>query len=810
MAVGDAASYAELEREVARLKLALSEAQQRETEAGREVARLNGDLTRALEEQTATADVLQAISRSSFDLQAVLQTLIENACRLCGPAGGIIYRVVDDLARLAATYNMTPESQAQMRNNPFPAGRGHVTARAMLERRTIHIPDAWSDPEYTLTDLIKREGVRSLLSVPMLREGQILGLITVVKSAFKPFTEREIELVETFADQAVIALENTRLLTELHARNSDLQDALKQQTAIADVLRVMSRSVFDLEPVLETLVKNAAELCGAQYGLIYRFDGESFRLAAAHNVPAEAREAVERSRPVPSRGSAVGRAALERRTVQIPDILADPEYAHPIRQLAAVRTMLGVPMLRDGSLIGAFALWKSEVEPFTDRQIELVETITDQAMIAIENTRLFRDLQARIEELQALGEVGQAVSSTLDVEQVLTTVVSRAVQLSGTDGGVIYEYDDATGEFLVRATRNLGDELIEALHATPIRLGEGAVGQAAALREPVEVADAREGEFRVQYGSAHVRDAIERSGMRALLAVPLLREDGILGGLVLQRTTPGAFAREVVALMQTFASQSALAIQNARLFREIEDKSRQLEIVSKHKSEFLANMSHELRTPLNAIIGFSELLQEEAEDTGQERILPDLAKIHTAGTHLLSLINDILDLSKVEAGRMELEPSTFSLRSALENGITLLLERANRHGISLGLEINPGLDAVEADERKVKQVVFNLLSNAVKFTPDGGRVELSAQFAGEDIQIAVRDTCIGIASDDLEHVFEEFRQVGTGAARHEGTGLGLPLAKRFVELHGGRMWVESEPGVGSTFAFTLPRPAARP
>jgi signal transduction histidine kinase len=506
----------------------------------------------------------------------------------------------------------------------------------------------------------------------------------------------------------------------------------------------------------------------------------------------------------------VGRAALERRTVQIPDILADPEYAHPIRQLAAVRTMLGVPMLRDGSLIGAFALWKSEVEPFTDRQIELVETITDQAMIAIENTRLFRDLQARIEELQALGEVGQAVSSTLDVEQVLTTVVSRAVQLSGTDGGVIYEYDDATGEFLVRATRNLGDELIEALHATPIRLGEGAVGQAAALREPVEVADAREGEFRVQYGSAHVREAIERSGMRALLAVPLLREDGILGGLVLQRTTPGAFAREVVALMQTFASQSALAIQNARLYREIEDKSRQLEIVSKHKSQFLANMSHELPTPLNAIIGFSELLQEEAEDTGQERILPDLAKIHTAGTHLLSLINDILDLSKVEAGRMELEPSTFSLRSALENGITLLLERANRHGISLGLEINPGLDAVEADERKVKQVVFNLLSNAVKFTPDGGRVELSAQFAGEEIQIAVRDTGIGIAFDDLEHVFEEFRQVGTGTARHEGTGLGLPLAKRFVELHGGRMWVESEPGVGSTFAFTLPRPAARP
>jgi signal transduction histidine kinase len=367
---------------------------------------------------------------------------------------------------------------------------------------------------------------------------------------------------------------------------------------------------------------------------------------------------------------------------------------------------------------------------------------------------------------------------------------------------VLYEYDETTQEFRLRTSRQFDPAIIELLRGAPLRLGEGAIGQAALARAPVQIPDITvEGAYR-----GRLRDAVVRAGHRAMLAVPLLREDRILGGLVVARKTPGAFPPNVVALVQTFASQSALAIQNARLYREIEDKSLQLGLASQHKSEFLANMSHELRTPLNAIIGFSEVLLERMFGDLNEKQAEYQQDILSSGQHLLSLINDILDLSKVEAGQLELEVSRFSLRAALENGLTIVKERASRHGIGLSLEVEPGLDRIEADERKVKQIVFNLLSNAVKFTPDGGKVDVSARLTEGEVVIAVRDTGIGIAADDLPRVFDEFRQVGQGDARAEGTGLGLALAKRFVELHSGRIWVESEPGQGSTFTFALTHP----
>jgi signal transduction histidine kinase len=286
-----------------------------------------------------------------------------------------------------------------------------------------------------------------------------------------------------------------------------------------------------------------------------------------------------------------------------------------------------------------------------------------------------------------------------------------------------------------------------------------------------------------------------------LLAVPLISEDHIVGGLVVNRREPGEFAPEVIDLLRTFATQSALAIQNARLFREIGDKGRQLAAASQHKSEFLANMSHELRTPLNAIIGYSEMLQEEAQDRHQDAFIPDLEKINAAAKHQLSLINDILDLSKVEAGRMELEVTDFDLPSAINNALTLVRERATRRGITLGPAIDDRVGVIQADERKVKQVLLNLLSNALKFTPEGGRIDVQASVNENMVELSVADTGVGIAPDDQEAVFEEFRQVGK---KVEGTGLGLALSRRFIELHGGRIWVKSELGRGSTFTFTLP------
>jgi signal transduction histidine kinase len=456
-----------------------------------------------------------------------------------------------------------------------------------------------------------------------------------------------------------------------------------------------------------------------------------------------------------------------------------------------------------------FSIWKANVQPFTDKQIDLVTTFADQALIAIENVRLFQDLQARtrdlgrsVEELKALGEVSRAVSSTLDLQTVLTTIVARAVQLSAASGGgAIYEYDDITEEFRPQATHGMAPALSEALHEAPIRLGEGAMGQAGLTRTPVQSADILDDRAVVL---ARVRPILTESGYRSLLAVPLLLEQRIMGGLVVWRRESGPFDPDMVNLLQTFASQSALAIQNARLFREIADKSRQLEVASQHKSEFLANMSHELRTPLNAIIGFSEVLTQRMFGELNDKQDEYLKDIYESGRHLLSLINDILDLSKIEAGRMELELTDFDLPTAIDSALTLVRERATRRGLTLQKTLDARVGQVQADERKVRQVVLNLLSNAIKFTPEGGRIEVRAVPVDGSVEVSVTDTGVGIAPEDQEAVFEEFRQVGASAAKQEGTGLGLALCRKFVELHGGTIWVTSAVGTGSTFTFRLP------
>jgi len=351
------------------------------------------------------------------------------------------------------------------------------------------------------------------------------------------------------------------------------------------------------------------------------------------------------------------------------------------------------------------------------------------------------------------------------------------------------------------------EELINALRVNPPRLGDGVIGRAAASREPVQIPNILE----ERTYAPRMRQMLERFGFRASLAVPLLREDRIIGGLVVRRKSTGEFRPEVIELLKTFATQSVLAIQNARLFREIEDKSRQIEAANRHKSEFLANMSHELRTPLNAIIGFSEVLGERMFGELNEKQAEYTEDILSSGRHLLSLINEILDLSKVEAGRMELEVATFDLPLAIDNARTFVRERATKHGINLDVTVDERLGDFVGDERKIKQILLNLLSNAVKFTPEGGRIGIKARQADGSVEISVSDTGIGISHEDQAKIFEEFRQVGSDYAHKvEGTGLGLTLAKKFVELHGGRIWVESEVGKGSTFSFTLPERSSPP
>ncbi|MBI4573550.1 MAG: GAF domain-containing protein [candidate division NC10 bacterium] len=412
-----------------------------------------------------------------------------------------------------------------------------------------------------------------------------------------------------------------------------------------------------------------------------------------------------------------------------------------------------------------------------------------------------RELARSVEELRALGEVSRAVSSSLDLETVLTTIVSRADQFSGTDGGAIYEYDEPTERLYLRATQKFEEELVEALRGMPLRMGEGAVGRAAASREPVQIPDVLE-ESAYQ---GRLRELMERSGFRAVLAVPLLREDHILGGLVVVRKSPGLFPPEVVDLLQTFATQSALAIQNARLFREIEEKGRQLEAASRHKSQFLASMSHELRTPMNAIIGFSEILLDSNLEVSPEERQEFLESVLTSGKHLLGLINEVLDLSKVEAGKMELKPEEVVLEDLMEAVTTTIRPLATKKIITLEATVDGAIPTLTVDPGKIKQVLLNLLGNAIKFTPEGGRVAIKATARDGLVELAVSDTGVGIRPEDQPRVFDEFQQVGaTGPGRPEGTGLGLTLAKKLVEMHGGKIWVRSEVGKGSTFTFTLP------
>ena len=770
-----------------------------------ENTRLLNELRESLERQTATADVLKVISRSAFDLRVVLDTLLRSAGRLCEADMGVISRRQDDMFYRTAAFGLPDDLGELIEEQPVELSRTSGSGRALLEGKVIQISDIEADPDYTHAS--RGTGAfRTLVGVPMLRDGVPVGVMTLMRKSVQPFTDKQIELVSTFADQAAIAIENVRLFEAEQQRTAELTESLEQQTATSKVLEVISRAGFDLQAVFETVAESSVRLCGADRAFIHRFDGELLRMAVAFNATEEFTEFMVKNPIRPGRASAAGRAALERRTIHIPDVLADPEYSYGSKDVEKIRTVLAVPILKGDELLGVMIIFHLDgVRPFTGTQIALVETFADQAAIAIENARLFAEVQARTEELSkslqqqiATADVLQVISrSTFDLQAVLDALVESAARLCDASNAFIYRRDGQT--YRLDSTFGFSPEYKDYMIERPIAPGrETLVGRTTIEGKVVHILDA------LNDPEYTWRESQLRGGYRTMLGVPLMREGIPVGVLSLTRIEVKPFTDRQIELLTTFADQAVIAIENVRLFDEIQDKSRQLEVASQHKSQFLANMSHELRTPLNAILGYAELMADGIYGELPEKTMGVLKRLESNGRHLLGLINDVLDLSKIEAGQLVLELSDYSLEDIAQTVRSTLEPLAADKKLAFKVEVAPQLPAGHGDGRRLTQVLINLVGNAVKFT-DAGEVVIKAGANEGSFHLSVCDTGPGISAADQAKLFQEFQQADNAITRKKGgTGLGLAISKRIVEMHGGKIWVESQVGQGSTFAFTVP------
>jgi len=834
-----------------------------------ENARLLGELqarTRELEEsleyQTATSDVLNVISRSTADVQPVLDTVVETAARLCGADGatiaireGEVYRFVAS-ARAAAA---DAELWAALRQRTVVPGRDSIAGRVALEGRVVHVTDILADPEFARP--VVAAGRRTMLGVPLLRDSEPIGIIVLSRNRVEPFAERQIELVRTFADQAVIAMENARLLGELQARSRELEESLEYQTATSDVLNVISRSTADVQPVLDTVMETAARLCAADTGTIAVREGEVYcRVSSTYSAAEPEHWAILRQRTiVPGRDSIPARVVLEGKVVHVEDIRVDPDYALPETAASGRRTMLGVPLLREGAVLGTINLARRRVEPFTERQIELVRTFADQAVIAIENARLLGELQARTEELtrsvaelQALEEVLRAVNSSLDLDTVLATIISRAVQLSQADEGTIYEFDETEEVFVPKSAFGMSAERVAALRQRRVRLGETHLGRAAVERAPVHVDDVQQDLTLSGPDSAGLLE-----GIHAVLAVPLLREDKVVGGLVIRRRTAGGFAPTIPTLLQTFAGQAVLAIENARLFQELgargEEARRartaaeaaladlrraQDRLIQSEKmaslGQLTAGIAHEIKNPLNFVNNFAGLsvelldeLKETAdpgiatldEDTRAEvdetihMLTGNLEKIAEHGRRADGIVKSMLEHSRGVSG----ERREVDLNALVDETLNLAYHGARAQdasfNITLERDLDPAAAPIELAPQEMTRVFLNLFGNGFYAANKRARgegeaayrptLQVSTREMGEAVEVRVRDNGTGIPPDIQDKLFQPFF---TTKPTGEGTGLGLSISWDIVtQQHGGTIAVDSREGEFTEFTIRLPR-----
>jgi signal transduction histidine kinase len=777
-----------------------------------ELAAARKHLAEALEQQTATSEVLQVISSSPGDLEPVFRTILATAIRTCKASFGSMVLRDGEILRTVARQNQPPELIAALNRLPAAAyrtDRETAIARVVRTKQAVQIDDLKTnqecEPIWEVYSTIGR--ARTLLAVPLLKEGDVVGAIVIYRQEVQPFPDKQIELVSNFAKQAVIAIENTRLLNELRQRTGDLSEALEQQTATAEVLQVISSSPGELEPVFQAMLENAVRICEAKFGVLFRHDGQAFELAAEFDTPPEFAEFQRRRGPFqPIPGGHLDRILRTKQVSHTDDNAADAVVGVSA-SLGGARSAVGVPMIKHDVVIGVIFIYRQEVRPFTDKQIELFQNFAAQAVIAIENTRLLNELRQRTDDLSealeqqtAISEILQVISnSPSDVQPVLDSVAAHAARICEAQVVDVILAEDN----MLRVSASVGElERHGTEQLVPLNR-ETVMGRSICDKRLVHLNNPQNAPDEFALG----RELAIKFGHRSTLGVPLIREGRALGTILVRRTEVRPFEDKHIALLKTFADQAAIAIENVRLFDEIQDKNRQLAEASQNKSSFLSSMSHELRTPLNAIIGLTDMMVANAARFGTEKALEPLKRVHNAGTHLLGLINQVLDLSKIEAGKLDLNPESVAVAPLIDQVIGTARQLAEQNSNRLVVDAPEDLGTLTVDPMRLRQILLNLLSNACKFTKQGDVTLRARRLAdGRDwVEVAIIDTGIGMTAEQLAKLFQEFSQAEASTAKkYGGTGLGLAITRKLARMMGGDVTVASEPGKGSVFTVRLP------